>query len=307
MMQTAIEQPNDPSPFHPGEREVQTRAGVREEAEKRGRRMLSAEINAQQAQFFRQLPFVIAAHTDEHGQPWASLLTGAPGFIGIDEARGQANLHAQGNSNNMRVDPGSEVGLLGIELATRRRNRMNGTVFAADGDNWRVLVEQAYGNCPKYINEREWPAELFSGQYQVTDSAGLSGQARQLATNADTFFIATASGPDETDSLTRGTAWGADVSHRGGEAGFLRGIGNDQGNDLVFDDYPGNNMFNTLGNIRRYPPCALLLLDFNSGDTVQLAGNAEIVFSGEGRQVKLRVHTTRYWRRVDDGASGGHQ
>ena len=42
------------SPFHPGERAVQTLAGVRDEAETRGRRMLSPELNPQQRAFFRQ-------------------------------------------------------------------------------------------------------------------------------------------------------------------------------------------------------------------------------------------------------------
>ena len=81
---TSLQGATDPSPFHPGERAVQLAAGVREQAEQRGRRMLTAELNAQQVAFFRSLPFVITAHVDSAGQPWAGLLTGAPGFVDVE-------------------------------------------------------------------------------------------------------------------------------------------------------------------------------------------------------------------------------
>jgi predicted pyridoxine 5'-phosphate oxidase superfamily flavin-nucleotide-binding protein len=74
-----------PSPFRAGERAVQLRAGVREEAEIRGQRMLKRELNAQQRSFFTPLPFVVSAHLDGSGQPWAGLLTGDPGFIDVEE------------------------------------------------------------------------------------------------------------------------------------------------------------------------------------------------------------------------------
>jgi hypothetical protein len=43
---------------------------------------------------------------------------------------------------------------------------------------------------------------------------------------------------------------------------------------LAFPDYPGNNMFNTLGNLERYPRAGLLFLDFETGSTLQLVGRA---------------------------------
>lgn len=281
------------SPFHPGEREVQQRAGVREEAEKRGQRMLTADLNPKQMQFFRQLPFLVSAHTDTDGQPWASLVTGQPGFVAIDEDRYHCalTLPATGNPNGVNLRAGSNIGLLGIELSTRRRNRLNGTVFAADEGRWRILIEQGYGNCPKYINERPWPTELFTRGYRLEEQAGLSDAARALATATDTFFIATSSGPATPDMTTRASAWGADISHRGGEPGFLRS----EDQQLVFEDFPGNNMFNTLGNIIRYPRCGLLILDFASGDILQLAARGGVEHRDDGRAVRLEVSTTRYW------------
>ena len=293
MTLAALKSTNDTSPFHPGEREMQERAGVRKEAEKRGQRMLTAELNPKQMQFFRQLPFLLSAHTDTEGQPWASLLTGSPGFVSIDEDRFHCSLTmpSGGNPNGVLPRAGSNLGLLGIELSTRRRNRLNGTVFQVEGDRWCMMIQQGYGNCPKYINERPWPAELFAGPYRVEEQAGLGEAAHALAVATDTFFIATSSGPDSPDTDTWPSAWGADISHRGGDPGFLRY----EDGQLVFEDFPGNNMFNTLGNITRYPPCGLLILDFDSGDIVQLAARGGIEHRHDGRAVRLEVTNTRHW------------
>jgi predicted pyridoxine 5'-phosphate oxidase superfamily flavin-nucleotide-binding protein len=292
---------NIDSPFHPGERAVQHQAGVREEAEKRGQRMLTPDLNNQQLAFFRQLPFLVSAHTDTSGQPWAGLLTGKPGFVAINENNRQFALdwRRTGNPTGVSVQAGGDIGLLGIELATRRRNRLNGTVFATDEDQWRILIEQAYGNCPKYISERQWPAALFEGAYKLEEQTGLSEPARALAERADTFFIATSSGPLREDSDTQHSAWGADISHRGGEAGFLRV---DKG-ALMFEDYPGNNMFNTLGNITQHPPCGILLLDFDNGDIVQLAARATIVHSEDNRRISLDITSSRHWHAAGQTAA----
>jgi len=282
------------SPFHPGEQLVQTLAGVREEAETRGRRMLSADLKPQQQQFFGQLPFVLAAHVDTAGQPWAGLITGDPGFIGIDPARGHCTIDRDKAVNHTGVEarPGSHIGLLGIELATRRRNRLNGTVFGADNRRWRVRIDQGYGNCPQYIHARPWPAALFNRRYTLTEEPGLGRIARELATRTDTFFIATSSGPVDAVADTRTGAGGADISHRGGEPGFLRF---DNGR-LVFDDFPGNNMFNTLGNLASYPRCGILILDFDSGVIVQLAARGETAYDGDMRSTHLDVVSTRLWQ-----------
>lgn len=294
-MNTAMAHPaGDASPFHAGEREVQTRAGVRDEAEKRGQRMLSADLNAQQRTFFSQLPFLVSAHTDDTGQPWAGLVTGAPGFLSIEEGSNACRLdwRAARNPTRVQVQDGSALGLLGIELATRRRNRLNGTVLGSGQDSWQIRIDQGYGNCPKYINERPWPAALFDRDHALSEQAGITPAAQALAQRTDTFFIATASGPARADGATQASAWGADISHRGGEPGFLQWVDG----RLVFEDYPGNNMFNTLGNIARFPRCGLLMLDFEQGDIVQLATQAEIVYASEGRSIVLEVLATRHWR-----------
>jgi hypothetical protein len=50
---------------------------------------------------------------------------------------------------------------------------------------------------------------------------------------------------------------------------------------LRFPDYPGNNMFNTLGNLAGHPRAGLLFVDFAGGDLLQLTGRAQVVWEPE--------------------------
>ena len=279
--------PETDSPFHPGERLVQTLSGVREEAEQRGQRMLSADINTRQQEFFEQLPFVVAADTDRFGQPWAGLISTLPGFFRFEENNHKLNLDWSFGNNLTAVQSqsGSSLGLLGIELHTRRRNRLNATVNKHDQQLWQLDIDQGYGNCPKYITERQWPAELFSGSYVLQQSATLNTSAMALIASSDTFFIASSAGPTKSTDSSQASAWGADVSHRGGEPGFLEF----KNNKLYFEDYPGNNMFNTLGNLQQYPRCGLLLVDFNTGDLLQIAAKAALNISARESEVKREI------------------
>ncbi|XLM22644.1 pyridoxamine 5'-phosphate oxidase family protein, partial [Chromobacterium piscinae] len=61
-------------------------------------------------------------------------------------------------------------------------------------------------------------------------------------------------------------------SHRGGKPGFVK----IDGDTLTIPDFAGNGYFNTLGNLLRHPRAGLLFIDFSSGDTLQLAGRAEV-------------------------------
>ncbi len=111
----------------------------------------------------------------------------------------------------------------------------------------------------------------------------LTDAQRRLISSSDTFFIASAH-PEG----------GADASHRGGLPGFVRFLDE---NTLAFPDYSGNNMFNTLGNIAANPKTGLLFVDFERGDTLQLSGEARVLwdparateFAGARRVVEFRV------------------
>jgi hypothetical protein len=157
-----------------------------------------------------------------------------------------------------------------VEFATRRRVRINGILTASDGDLLVVEVEQAYGNCPQYIQSRVLaPHDVDgAGSDHVRLGSALSTDDRQLIRAADTFFMGTTN-PER----------GSDASHRGGPAGFVR---IDQ-RGLWWPDYRGNNLFNSFGNIAVNPEAALLFIDFATGQSLQLSGTSQIEWGEPGR------------------------
>jgi predicted pyridoxine 5'-phosphate oxidase superfamily flavin-nucleotide-binding protein len=193
---------------------------------------------------------------------------------------------------------GMPIGLLGIQLETRRRNRMNGTVTELYPDRFTVAVGQSFGNCPQYIQSRvTWlDAEaLEEGPAARDEGPRLSDMAVDLVARADTFFIASAAPQAGSDA-----AHGVDVSHRGGRSGFVRVERSDAGTVLTVPDFRGNFFFNTLGNIAAYPRAGLLFVDFESGDLLTLTGSGEIV--GDGPEVASFVGAERLLRvRIERG------
>ena len=259
------------TPFHPGELAIQERAGVRQKVRGIGSRGLRSCRAGQHREFFALLPWLLVGSVDPDGQPQASVLWGPPGFAHSPEperlridalAEADDPLHA-----NLRED--AQLGLLGLELPTRRRNRLNGRVEAVDDEGFSVRAMQSFGNCPKYIQSRHWQA-LPRTPGPSLSGVGLDSRWVALATRSDTLFIA---------SRHAGENGGVDISHRGGPPGFLR-LGED--GLLWLPDYAGNNLFNTLGNLALEPRCALLLIDFDSGDLLHLQATARIHWPQDG-------------------------
>ncbi|WP_323122330.1 2Fe-2S iron-sulfur cluster-binding protein [Burkholderia alba] len=284
------------TPFHEGERAAQHRAGVADLADASARG-IRTYMTDQHREFFAQLPFVIVGGVDAAGQPWATLRVGAPGFARSPEPR---TLVLAGGE--LRDDPlagtwraGSALGMLGLEPHTRRRNRMNGVIASLDGDAMAVTVGQSFGNCPKYIQSRT-PERIAPDSAMPAPqrrAARLDAADRALLARADTFFIASAN-----TAADAGGARGVDVSHRGGMPGFVRV---DDAVTLTTPDFSGNNFFNTIGNLLRDPRAGLLFVDFDSGDLLYVAADAEIVwdgpelaaFDGAKRLVRFHVREVR--------------
>ena len=262
------------SPFHAGELAIQARMGMQDRMDKQGRRVIREYLTEQHREFFAQLPYVIVGTVDESGSPWASILTGEPGFLSTPSDR-SLQVKAQvlaGDplANNLRE--GIDIGFLGIELHTRRRNRLNGTISSIDAEGFIVQVGQSFGNCPKYIQARRFEFIERDQSPQIYEITSFTEAERNLIANADTFFIATAY-QDES----AGIAKGVDVSHRGGKPGFVR-INDDK--TLTIPDFSGNCHFNTIGNIELNPRTGLLFVDFISGELLYLTGTAEVIWSG---------------------------
>jgi predicted pyridoxine 5'-phosphate oxidase superfamily flavin-nucleotide-binding protein len=306
--------PEAASPFHPAELAIQERFGRRKMLASAARRFIRGHLIQQHREFFEQLPFLVVGSIDSRGQPWASIVSSVPGFAHSPDAQ-----HLRVDVQPHPEDPlasnlaeGSPVALLGIELETRRRNRLNGAVSTLDAHGWSVAVNQSYGNCPQYIQSRELhfvgplgstltaagaspvtahEADL-SASPVVIKSPRLSADDKALIARADTFFIAT-SNPRRED----GESYGADISHRGGRPGFVR---IDEDATLTVPDFIGNFFFNTIGNLRVNPRAGLLFPDFTTGDVLMLATSASVIwdgdevrnFEGAQRLLRFRVEAT---------------
>ena len=271
--------PHDDSPFHEGELAAQERVGVRDKIGSFARRAIRDHLPDQHRDFYTKLPFVLIGSVDKQGRPWASIIAGRPGFMTTPDARTLrvASRPLYGDPLNETLVVGGDVGLLGLEPMTRRRNRMTGRIAKTGEDGFDIAVVQSFGNCPQYIQTRTIEAlpDIDEPQSAQPLHRGecFDARTREVIEHADTLFIATAYNED-----TASPSQGADVSHRGGKPGFVR-VEDDR--TFVFPDFSGNFHFNTIGNILSNPKAGFLFVDFDTRDVVYMTGSADIVWDGE--------------------------
>ncbi|MFE0177767.1 pyridoxamine 5'-phosphate oxidase family protein [Streptomyces sp. NPDC059002] len=264
------------TPYRQGSRAIQDKLGVRELADHVGRSMAQG-LRPVSAAFLEIQPMLVLAGADEAGAVWASPLTGAPGFV---RATGPRQISVAGGVP--AADPlatalareGTPVGSIALDPRTRRRMRLNGTSRPTPR-GLAIEADQVFSNCPKYIQKRE----LHEGRRPETPGeprrgTRLTDGQRAFIGAADTFFLATAH------------AHGADASHRGGDPGFVRVT---SPYALEWDDFPGNSMFLSLGNLAENPRAGLLFLDWTTGTTLQLTGTAGTAYAPDGSRT---VHFT---------------
>lgn len=271
------------SPWHAGERQLQDSAGVGERMAVIGPKVIRDHLPEQHRDFYPLLPYLIAGVVDEQGIPWATLLEGVPGFAHSPDPQTLLIDSLPSNSDPAQagIVHGASVGLLGIDLGTRRRNRMNGRIGSFDHDGFAVDVVHTFGNCPKYIQLRPVAGIARKPGTAVERSDQLDEAAQTLIRQADTFFVASYVDAHGERSV--------DVSHRGGKTGFVRV----EGNVLTIPDFAGNLFFNTLGNLQANPVAGLLFIDFESGDVLQVAGRTALILGGP--QVAQFEGAQRLW------------
>lgn len=288
---TTIEQATQaaPSPWHEGELTLQRHAGVADHMDTIGRKFVRRFLLDQHREFYPLLPFIVIGAVDQDGFPWATIRSGKPGFLHSPDpltldinAIGDPADPAEGGMRH-----GDPIGLLGIDLVTRRRNRMNGTINRTTGDQISVTVEHSFGNCPRYIQNRQFafvrdPATPHISTAIVSHELG--DQAREIIGVADTFFVSSFADRDDEGRQV-------DVSHRGGQQGFVR-IDADGG--LTIPDFIGNLFFNTLGNFLINPKAGLLFVDHDNGSVLQVSGTVEIIL--DSPEIAAFEGAERLWR-----------
>lgn len=273
-------------PYHEGEIAVQERTGERAFARRHGS-IISDRIVPGALPFLAQQRLVAVSAAGDDGHLWISVWCGEPGFVQSVDGR-----HLIIRRSSMAASPGDpvlrrtaigrDVGLLAIELASRRRLRINGTVESISVDEIAMLVRESVPNCPKYIQSRR---PLVVSARPSLPAPGESGRAvdeqrRTLVERADTAFVGSVH-----------PARGADASHRGGAPGFIQVVDTAT---LRIADYPGNSMFLTLGNFEVDSRASLAVVDFERGRVVSFSGSARLRFGDENPR-QPTGGTGRYW------------
>jgi uncharacterized protein len=253
--------------FHSGELAVQQRAGVRDIADDVGEG-IADHLPPGASEFLERRQIAVLGTVGSSGHVWASVVTGEPGFIETIDDR-TLRIAARASSSDplfRNLATEGHAALFAPDFVTSRRVRVNGRGVVRDGAIF-ITTEEVYGNCRRYLQERIFVGNRKPAGADEAGSVGstLSASQQQQISHADTFFIAT----DKPDR-------GADVSHKGGNPGFVRVLDERR---IAFPDYNGNSMFNTLGNLTDNPHAGLLFIDFDSGRTLQLTGRASIDWS----------------------------
>lgn len=257
-------------PYHSGERAVQELTGERGPAILNARG-IGDRIPPGAVSFLAKQQLCVIGATARDRAVWGTILAGRGGFAQTDDARRTLSLRLEDETGTLRSTPpfadlaeGDFVGTLFIELPTRRRLRINGRLERLSDAQLTVAIDQAYANCPKYIQrrtlapadpaqDRTWPA--------IATGSELTDELRAWIAGADTFFVASAH-PDGP----------VDASHRGGAPGFVQL----RGDVLLIPDYVGNAMFNTLGNLHLNARAGLVFVDFAGNRQLKLTGRAAL-------------------------------
>ena len=254
--------------FHEGELLVQERAGVLEDARRVGQMVRTAIPEGARA-FLAERRFVVLSAATMGGRVWVSVLAGPPGVLSVPNGGARLDVAAEPRSDDP-IAPAlfadNPVGLLAIDFVTRRRYRVNGTVRPTRG-GISIAVREAFGNCPKYIRAYRPLPDAVTSLSDTRSGDRLEDRQHRWIERAETLFLGT-SHPQA----------GADASHRGGAPGFVRVTGP---RELVWGDYSGNRLFNSLGNAAVQPAAGLLFLDPETGSTLQLSGTLQIDWSPE--------------------------
>ncbi|SPO04957.1 related to oxidoreductase, FAD-binding [Cephalotrichum gorgonifer] len=248
-------------------------------------------------------PLIALAAADEQGRAWATVWGGNAGTAGIVApnvlgVRSKVSAHDPvlgalwGPKEGRRVvkpgDPGERlVAGLAIDLETRDRVKFAGRMMVGAAEEEGgvrdvqvgIEVRESMGNCPKYINRRTVvPRETMEPTIE-SEALPLVPRAVEMIRGADMFFVAS------------GAEGKMDSNYRGGPPGFVRIARNDEGGvELVYPEYSGNRLYQTLGNLKVNPAIGITIVDFETSDVLYLTGTSTILIGPAASS--LLQHTT---------------
>ncbi|KAK5166942.1 uncharacterized protein LTR77_007671 [Saxophila tyrrhenica] len=281
-------------------------------------------LSPQLANHLQIAPLIAIGTLDKEGRPWTTLWgNGDKGFaqpvgqgvIGIrTPVTGKHDpvveelVGKEAKGDVVREEgTGRMVSGLTIDLETRKRVKMYGRMVAGalsiredeatDHEEHVaevqlvIKIEQSLGNCPKYLNKKHIVPAISKPEL-VSDSLKLPQQALDLLEKADLFFISSSQHDQDMDT-----------NHRGGPPGFMRVVSNDDpGAALVYPEYSGNRLYQTLGNLQVNPLAGVCVPDFETGDMLYFTATTNILVGKDAAAllprsnlaIKLTITASRF-------------
>ena len=260
------------------------------------------------AHLIQRFPLMAVGTLDGENRPWCTVWGGetpmsqtvAQSIIGI-----RTNVDAsfdpvveaiwQGKDGGEVVKeeaPGRMISALSISLEDRNRVKLAGRMVAGaltahtsndeeetESENSShqkgkvgqiqlvVKIEQSLGNCPKYLNKNTITPAIPSPVLAST-ATYLTAEAIDLISKADFFFISSVHAHSDMD-----------CNYRGGPAGFLR-ISQptllSSPTTLIWPEYSGNNLYQTLGNLSSTPLAGIVIPDLTTGSVLYITGTTTL-------------------------------
>lgn len=296
------------SEWHEGEKAIHKRAHL----DFREDNPTSPFLTPMAAHQISRYPLMAIGTLDEHDRPWCTLWgSGEPplsqpvaqSVIAIKSSVDasfdpvvQAIWKGKDNGEIIREEgKGRLVSGLSISLEERGRVKLAGRLIAGaldanstpegqsnehEGKSGSIQlvakIDQSLGNCPKYLNKKTITSSAPK-PVLLSESPHLSQEALDLIERADMFFVASVHEHEDMDA-----------NHRGGPPGFIRieqPENPDEGSILVWPEYSGNNLYQTLGNLEATPKAGLVIPDFDTGDVLYLTGTTKILVGAEASRV----------------------
>ncbi|KAF4576316.1 hypothetical protein EYR36_001084 [Pleurotus pulmonarius] len=303
--------------WHRGERAIQEKLGYRA-AMAMAFAAIDGDMPEQHREFYvTRLPFVPVTTLDELGRPWGSILAGASGEPGFIQSPSDAKLVLDTqvwegdpllqNSELFGKKDKMLVAGIGVEFSTRRRNKFAGWISKLEKKGPQIQlqldVNEAIGNCPKYINVRDLvphpqvSPKIMHRELSLSPADRLPDEIVRFILDADTVFIGTSYVAPQEDERNYPSHVG--MNQRGGRRGYIR-VKPSDGQTVVLPDYSGNRLMTSLGNIEVTPLASLTFVSFTTGDILYLTGEAQTLVGQAAHKVMplhnalTTVRTTGY-------------
>ena len=121
----------------------------------------------------------------------------------------------------------------------------------------------------RFNGEKKWSKNSVTALNQMFKVA-IDDETAYIIENQKYFFIATSSNNGECDCSFRGT-------EKNDSGKLLQSIIVIDPKTLVFPDYSGNKIYNSIGNIISNPNIGMLFIDFNTALRIRINGAARII------------------------------